>query len=254
MGMRFRKSFGKGPFKVTLSKSGVGYSVGTKGFRVTKKAGGGMRTTTSIPGTGISYVKDSGSGKNSGAKRNQQVTHAIPTNISVAPEDKNLAGYCKHCYRKIDDATICPACGKSQYEKVKQPAENKQAIWCMVCLIAGFILLKSAAILSFILFAVAIILAVDMAKTKKEKAYIVPKAPPVQPSSFSHTAAPEVEDQVNNISVSELNTHAPNEKLSLDDQITAAKAQVIPKPTATSDSFREHVREPGANVLEAPEL
>lgn len=59
MGFRFRKTFGKGPFKMTVSKSGVGYSVGGKGFRVTKKAGGGTRTTANIPGTGISYSTDS---------------------------------------------------------------------------------------------------------------------------------------------------------------------------------------------------
>ena len=59
MGFRFRKSFGAGPFRVNLSKSGIGYSVGGKGFRYTKKAGGGTRTTVSIPGTGISYVQDS---------------------------------------------------------------------------------------------------------------------------------------------------------------------------------------------------
>ena len=59
MSIRFRKSFGKGPFRITLSKSGIGYSVGCKGARLTKKAKGGTRTTLSIPGTGISYVKDS---------------------------------------------------------------------------------------------------------------------------------------------------------------------------------------------------
>lgn len=58
MGLRFRKSINFGPLRVNLSKSGVGYSVGGKGFRVTKKANGGIRTTTSLPGTGISYVKD----------------------------------------------------------------------------------------------------------------------------------------------------------------------------------------------------
>lgn len=63
MGMRFRKSFGGKGFRVNVSKSGIGYSVGGKGFRYTKKAGGGSRTTTSIPGTGISYVKDSKTGK-----------------------------------------------------------------------------------------------------------------------------------------------------------------------------------------------
>lgn len=60
MGFRFRKSIGAGPFRMNLSKSGIGYSVGTKGFRVTKKASGGIRTTASIPGTGISYTQDYG--------------------------------------------------------------------------------------------------------------------------------------------------------------------------------------------------
>lgn len=63
MGTRYRKSVKAGPLRVNLSKSGVGYSVGTKGFRYTKKAGGGTRTTASIPGTGISYVKETGKRK-----------------------------------------------------------------------------------------------------------------------------------------------------------------------------------------------
>lgn len=60
MGFRFRKSINLGGgARLNLSKSGIGASAGGKGFRVTKKAGGGTRTTASIPGTGISYVKDS---------------------------------------------------------------------------------------------------------------------------------------------------------------------------------------------------
>lgn len=69
MGFRFRKSAKFGPFRINFSKSGVGYSFGGKGFRVTKKAGGGMRTTASIPGTGVSYVKDYSSRKKVGSTR-----------------------------------------------------------------------------------------------------------------------------------------------------------------------------------------
>ena len=39
MGFNFRKSFKLGPARVNVTKSGVGYSVGTKGFRFTKSAG-----------------------------------------------------------------------------------------------------------------------------------------------------------------------------------------------------------------------
>lgn len=60
MGMRFRKSINLGGgTRLNISKSGIGGSVGGKGFRYTKKANGSTRTTASIPGTGLSYVKES---------------------------------------------------------------------------------------------------------------------------------------------------------------------------------------------------
>ena len=59
MGFRFRKSQKVGPFRINMSQKGIGWSVGVKGLRYTKKAGGGSRVTASIPGTGISYVTDS---------------------------------------------------------------------------------------------------------------------------------------------------------------------------------------------------
>ena len=61
MGFRYRKSVKIGPVRLTASKSGISTSVGVKGLRVTKTANGRVRTTTSIPGTGISYVKESSS-------------------------------------------------------------------------------------------------------------------------------------------------------------------------------------------------
>lgn len=63
MGFRFHKRinlFG-GAFRINFSKSGIGYSYGGKGARVTKMANGRTRTTLSIPGSGISYVTESGS-------------------------------------------------------------------------------------------------------------------------------------------------------------------------------------------------
>ncbi|WP_286121352.1 DUF4236 domain-containing protein [Pediococcus pentosaceus] len=59
MGWRYRKSLNLGKyFRMNFSKSGIGWSTGFKGFRYTKKANGGTRTTNTISGTGISYVKD----------------------------------------------------------------------------------------------------------------------------------------------------------------------------------------------------
>ena len=66
MGFRYRKSINLGGgFRINLSKSGVGYSWGTKGYRITKTASGKIRQTYSIPGTGISYVSETGQNRNS---------------------------------------------------------------------------------------------------------------------------------------------------------------------------------------------
>ena len=106
MGFRFRKSVKAGPFRMTFSKSGVGYSVGGKGFRVTKKAKGGIRTTASIPGTGISYVKDYSLKRqakpktNAKDRRNSSLGntrannnyYASPSNSADEIKKKNIAG------------------------------------------------------------------------------------------------------------------------------------------------------------------
>ena len=73
MGIRFRKSInlGKG-FRINMSKSGPGFSWGGKGFRVTKKANGGFRTTAYIPGTGLSYQKDFSNPLGGGSKKSNK--------------------------------------------------------------------------------------------------------------------------------------------------------------------------------------
>lgn len=59
MGLRIRKSYKVGDHsRVTLSKSGVGFSTGVKGLRFTRTAKGQNKVTASIPGTGISYEKN----------------------------------------------------------------------------------------------------------------------------------------------------------------------------------------------------
>lgn len=59
MGFRYRKSINLGlGFRVNFSKSGIGYSWGIPGHRITKTADGKIRETYSIIGTGISYVDE----------------------------------------------------------------------------------------------------------------------------------------------------------------------------------------------------
>ena len=59
MGLRFRKSINLGGgFRINISKSGIGYSWGVKGARITKTAKGNVRGTVGIPGTGIYYSEE----------------------------------------------------------------------------------------------------------------------------------------------------------------------------------------------------
>ena len=75
MGFRFKKSINLGGgFKINLSKSGVGYSWGIPGYRVTKTALGRTRQTYSIPGTGISYIEE-------GKKDNNNVRYNYDTKL-----------------------------------------------------------------------------------------------------------------------------------------------------------------------------
>ena len=74
MGLRFRKSKKLGPFRIIFSKSGIGYSVGGKGFRYTKTADGKRRKTYSIPGTGISYVDEKRKKKNNGGENMERIS------------------------------------------------------------------------------------------------------------------------------------------------------------------------------------
>ena len=55
MGFFYRKSASFGPFRVNLSKSGVGYSVGGRGFRVGRSGSGRKYSAFSLPGTGVGY-------------------------------------------------------------------------------------------------------------------------------------------------------------------------------------------------------
>jgi hypothetical protein len=63
MGWNIRRSVNFGPLRINLSKSGLGYSVGTRGFRVGQDARGRRYRSLSIPKTGV-YRRDYFSGLN----------------------------------------------------------------------------------------------------------------------------------------------------------------------------------------------
>jgi len=89
MGLRFRKSINLGGgAKINISKSGIGYSFGTKGARVTKKSSGGTRRTLSVPGTGISYVKDTGNSRKTTTRSKSNTTRGGNMSNSQGPKKR----------------------------------------------------------------------------------------------------------------------------------------------------------------------
>lgn len=81
MGFRIRKSINFGPFRINLSKSGLGASVGCKGYRKTLTAKGRVRDTYTLPGTGISYIKEHKFNKN--VKSDNNSSNNISTGINI---------------------------------------------------------------------------------------------------------------------------------------------------------------------------
>jgi hypothetical protein len=78
MGFRFRRSINLGGgFRINISKSGIGYSWGGKGFRFTRTAKGGKHATVSF-GHGLSYSANLGGARKS--KKKNQTSNATTVN------------------------------------------------------------------------------------------------------------------------------------------------------------------------------
>ena len=147
MGMRFRKSIKLGGgTKLNLSKSGVGVSTGVKGFRVSKNTSGRSRVTSSLPGTGLSYVNEFGS---SGISAGDSTPSSGTSSGSSGKGPKKnrgkligslvmillvlvLIGLVRSCVRKIGDflspSDDKPAVVQQEEQKPQEAAEPKTEV------------------------------------------------------------------------------------------------------------------------------
>ena len=92
MGFRYRKSINiGGGFRINISKSGIGYSWGTKGYRISKTARGNIRKTATLPGTGLSYVEElSNKNKKGSINSNDSFNNNLQINTYDSQEIKNV--------------------------------------------------------------------------------------------------------------------------------------------------------------------
>ena len=103
MGFRMRKSINLGGgFRVNLSKTGIGYSWGVPGYRITKTARGSTRRTYSAPGTGLSYVEESGSSK---ARQNSRADGCVDQETIMEDiESADIGSYQSIQHQKFIDS------------------------------------------------------------------------------------------------------------------------------------------------------
>jgi hypothetical protein len=83
MGFYIRKSFKVGPIKLNLSKSGIGTSVGVKGFRVGQRPNG--RQYVHAGRYGVYYKKDLGRESN---ENNEQAVNPEQTIVETNDQKK----------------------------------------------------------------------------------------------------------------------------------------------------------------------
>ncbi len=136
MGLRFRKSVRlPGGLRFNFSKRGVGASWGFKGFRVTKSPGRKMKTTHSIPGTGISYV----SGGSEKSRRSS--TSRSPSALPVAPRgesgSRKTVGIIAYVFEFIGAAGVPTAIIDGEPD-----IAIAMGIFGAICGLIGFLLLR----------------------------------------------------------------------------------------------------------------
>ncbi|MBC2169907.1 DUF4236 domain-containing protein [Listeria booriae] len=107
MRFRSRKSINLGGgFRINVSKSGIGYSWGVKGARITKTARGNTRTTLSIPGTGISHITETRKKTKDSEYHNvgEQNIYVDNTTPSISTETVNVHEYQPAEYKDLLDS------------------------------------------------------------------------------------------------------------------------------------------------------
>ncbi len=55
--LRFRKTFGRGPFRMTVTRKGLGWRLGGRLFRFGVSPDGRRYISFGIPGTGLYWIK-----------------------------------------------------------------------------------------------------------------------------------------------------------------------------------------------------
>ena len=92
MGFNFRKSIKVGPARINLSKSGIGYSVGAKGFRISKSPKRKAKASTQKWNIGFPHTKNhkkNTPGKTATKHKSQELSKQNEVNADRKPIEKS---------------------------------------------------------------------------------------------------------------------------------------------------------------------
>lgn len=138
MGFRIRRSIQILPgVRMTFSKTGIGYSAGVKGYRVTKRADGRVQRTASLPGTGISYVTTSGSARTRGGSHSRAARPPAPS----APTPPRVAK--PGVFAPRGEKELYEAVQKHDVAEMEQVAQEGPPFALSAATLAGFMKMQS---------------------------------------------------------------------------------------------------------------
>ena len=145
MGWRFHKSTKVGPFRLNFSKKGVGWSVGAGGVRYTHRADGRRTVTSTIRGTGISYVTDLGKAKPN-PKPAPKVSQLPPSPKKTASSGQGLQkvkGFAGWVFVAGGLATLITLFS-GDAEEIAEVGEVNLFLYMVVCFAVGIWFIRSA--------------------------------------------------------------------------------------------------------------
>jgi hypothetical protein len=108
MGFSYRKSVKMGPFRMTASKSGISYSAGIKGARVTRRADGKVQRTLSAPGTGLRHTTTYGNKRRAA----RSSTPPARRQATASPRTVRLSGRRSSTSPRVPPASVLPYTAK----------------------------------------------------------------------------------------------------------------------------------------------
>ncbi|WP_028636924.1 DUF4236 domain-containing protein [Nocardioides sp. URHA0032] len=115
MGFRYSKSIKVLPgVRMNVSKSGIGYSAGVRGARITRSATGRTYRTLSLPGTGLSHVQMIGGGRSQSGSNSRTRTTASPSQPPLPPAPQ--------------PGLLAPAAEKALFKAVLSGSPNPDAL------------------------------------------------------------------------------------------------------------------------------